>query len=205
MGFTRFCHGSRIVGKEPAALFALATADAERLAWVVARRMREAPDTPEREILSEELWLPSSPSVARAGVVTRVANYLCFAHDKVRLLRARARGGPPVWRCCHRAAALPVVPRLRAPALPVPALLASAWQPACTARMSTPLTWSPPPIPPCGLSCCAARTPNAALRRPLRRCSGAQSTGSRPCAASTRLPWSRCPPTRPTCCSAWRR
>ncbi|KAJ1619643.1 hypothetical protein T492DRAFT_915826 [Pavlovales sp. CCMP2436] len=55
MGFTRYCHGSRIIGKDTAALFALATADSERLAWTLVKRMREVPGKPERELLSEEL------------------------------------------------------------------------------------------------------------------------------------------------------
>jgi hypothetical protein len=107
MGFTRFCHGSRIVGREVALLFALATADAERLAWVLVRRMRERPDRPERELLSEELWLPSSPAVARAGVVTRALNYLCFANAKV-LWRTVNR--LPRLRDAHRPVAVAIAP-----------------------------------------------------------------------------------------------
>jgi len=63
--------------------------------------MREVPGKPERELLSEELWLPSSPSVARAGVIARMLDYLCFSNSKV------------LWRTINR------LPRLRDRHVPV--------------------------------------------------------------------------------------
>lgn len=99
MGFTRFCHGSRIVARDPAVVYGAPSEGAVRFAGVLAMRLatearQPEPRRSERELLSEELWLPSAPTVSRAGAQSRVMNYLCFANAKV------------LWRTLNRIPAL---------------------------------------------------------------------------------------------------
>mmetsp|Transcript_13323 Transcript_13323/g.36394 ORF Transcript_13323/g.36394 Transcript_13323/m.36394 type:complete len:619 (+) Transcript_13323:44-1900(+) len=98
MGFTRFCHGSRIVGYEPRLFYASPTPETVSLADRMAQRLRAAGEsvhsgsasdialmiaTTERESFSRELWLPSRNEYVNPGAILRVMNYLCFANSKV--------------------------------------------------------------------------------------------------------------------------
>uniref|UniRef100_A0A7S0J9T8 Nucleotide-diphospho-sugar transferase domain-containing protein n=1 Tax=Calcidiscus leptoporus TaxID=127549 RepID=A0A7S0J9T8_9EUKA len=91
MGFTRFCHGSRIVGYEPSLFFASPTPEALALAsrmqahaaaeslssasrWEMARL--------EREAFLSELWMPSHKLYVSTGAIVRVLNYMCFVNSK---------------------------------------------------------------------------------------------------------------------------
>jgi len=106
MGFTRYCHGSRIVARDPAMLFAMPSPGAVRFAGTIVRRLRDAGGAKtERQAVSEELWLPSSPAFARAGAIPRVQNYLCFTTARV------------LWRTINR------LPSLRASFRPVVVLV----------------------------------------------------------------------------------
>ena len=116
MGFTRFCHGSRIVGYNPGFFFAMPTGEAIALTARMAERLRRAealdgklsPSSSafavaevERIEFVHELWLPSHHDYASVGAVLRVMNYLCFVNSKVlfRQLRnqpASASSGTPV-------------------------------------------------------------------------------------------------------------
>ena len=110
MGFTRFCHGSRIVAYEPGFFYAMPTDEAVALtARMAIQLVRPAAklgaassafdvNAAEREAFLHELWLPSHHEYASVGAVLRVMNYLCFVNSKVlfRQLRNMAGGTPPV-------------------------------------------------------------------------------------------------------------
>jgi len=104
MGFTRFCHGSRIVGYEPGLFFAMPTAQAATIATRMGAQLRRQPSLPaeerntERELWLKELWLPSHHGYAAVGAILRVMNHLCFVNSKVlfRQLRQKTKGHPPV-------------------------------------------------------------------------------------------------------------
>jgi len=95
MGFTRFCHGSRIVSYEPGFFFAMPTDEAVALTVRMATQLArpEAKLTSdssltqvweaERTAFVHELWLPSHHEYASVGAVLRVMNYLCFVNSKV--------------------------------------------------------------------------------------------------------------------------
>ena len=99
MGFTRYCHGSRIVGYEPRFFYARATAEARTLAVRMRRRLarqllvagakRRASGArmdvvaSERNAFTRELWLPSHHNYTSPGAILRVMNYLCFVNSKV--------------------------------------------------------------------------------------------------------------------------
>jgi hypothetical protein len=110
MGFTRYCHGSRIVGYEPNLFYASPTPEAAALAGRMGERIRAAAAgavggggtaagveaggagaadaalriaAVERESFTRELWLPSRNEYAHSGAILRVMNYLCFANSKV--------------------------------------------------------------------------------------------------------------------------
>ena len=114
MGFTRFCHGSRIAGYNPGFFYSMPTAEAVALTARMAERLRRAEgvegrltasstaaavDDVERIEFVHELWLPSHHDYASVGAVLRVMNYLCFVNSKVlfrqlRNLPSTADGSP---------------------------------------------------------------------------------------------------------------
>ena len=108
MGFTRFCHGSRIVAYEPGLFYASPTTEAVAFALRMEMQLeRHAPQAStsvevavarERELFLSELWLPSHHNYTSVGAVLRVMNYLCFANSKVlfRHLRHAAAATRPV-------------------------------------------------------------------------------------------------------------
>lgn len=107
MGFTRFCHGSRIVAYEPGFFFASPTPEAValtvRMRAQLKRTLGAQPAAPavlprEREAFLQELWLPSHHEFAAVGAVLRVMNYLCFANSKVlfRQIRMQRDAARPV-------------------------------------------------------------------------------------------------------------
>ena len=98
MGFTRFCHGSRIVAYEPGLFYAQPTAEAVALllrlrlrldARLTATATASEVASVEREVFLHELWLPSHHNYTSVGAVLRVMNYLCFANSKVAFRQLR--------------------------------------------------------------------------------------------------------------------
>jgi len=106
MGFTRFCHGSRIVAYEPGFFFAMPTNEAIALTGRMRLHLSQLPASAsskavseaEREHFLHELWLPSHHEYASVGAVLRVMNYLCFVNSKVlfRQLRSTPGAAAPV-------------------------------------------------------------------------------------------------------------
>jgi len=117
MGFTRFCHGSRIVAYEPGFFYASPTNEAIALSGRMAAQLlgadstggqrREpltATSTPqqvseaERDAFVHELWLPSHHEYASVGAILRVMNYLCYVNSKVlfRQLRMMPAAHAPI-------------------------------------------------------------------------------------------------------------
>ena len=170
MGFTRFCHGSRIVAYEPGLFYASSTTEAVAFALRMDLQLgRHSPaDTAaavavarERELFLSELWLPSHHNYTSVGAVLRVMNYLCFANSKVlfRHLRHAGDARRPARRRVEGAIGLGLVRRERArpihmSARPVPPKLAPAallrWPrqpaPACARprrRRRGPHSWPP--------------------------------------------------------------
>lgn len=112
MGFTRYCHGSRIVAYEPGFLYASPTNEAVALmARMVVQllgadstggqtRAKLAADASAQQVIEaerlaflHELWLPSHHEYASVGAVLRVMNYLCFANSKTVFRTLRANPG----------------------------------------------------------------------------------------------------------------
>uniref|UniRef100_A0A7S2NNV6 Nucleotide-diphospho-sugar transferase domain-containing protein n=1 Tax=Haptolina brevifila TaxID=156173 RepID=A0A7S2NNV6_9EUKA len=98
MGFTRFCHGSRIVAYEPGFFFAMPTNEAIALTARMGLSMAQLPAAAtvkavreaEREAFLHELWLPSHHEYASVGAILRVMNYLCFVNSKVMFRQLRS-------------------------------------------------------------------------------------------------------------------
>lgn len=103
MGFTRFCHGSRIVAYEPGFFYGQPTAEALALAVRMATHAAALPDgasaadvyPAEREAFLHELWLPSHHEYASVGAQLRVMNYLCFVNSKVLFRQTRMLPSAP--------------------------------------------------------------------------------------------------------------
>jgi len=117
MGFTRFCHGSRIVGYEPRLFYASPSAEAAELASRMRTHLAASPPKPvgpgsslalspaklegpnadevaERELLLQQLWLPSHKGFVGSGAILRVMNYLCFVNSKVMFRKLRHTAAP---------------------------------------------------------------------------------------------------------------
>ena len=94
MGWSRYCHGTRMSTRDPGLALVQATASAAVLASRVARRLA-SPDaanatlfptgvSPERAIFNQELWLPAHGEYISAGASLRCGKrrrrdaQLCF-------------------------------------------------------------------------------------------------------------------------------
>ena len=108
MGFTRFCHGSRIVAYEPGLFYAQPTAEAVALllrlrlrldARLTATATASEVASVEREVFLHELWLPSHHNYTSVGAVLRVMNYLCSANSKVAFRQLRQTRRSRRWWC----------------------------------------------------------------------------------------------------------
>ena len=90
IGWSRYCHGTRMSTRDPGLVLLQATAPAAAVAARVARRLAAAgPPAPpglnvsaERAIFNEETWLPSHGEYVSVGVSLRVMNFFCFANSK---------------------------------------------------------------------------------------------------------------------------
>ena len=140
MGFTRFCHGSRIVSYEPGFLFAMPTPEAISLAARMRVQLQrhsalsgastaEEVAAAERIALVHELWLPSHHEYASVGAILRVMNYLCFVNSKVLFRQLRVASGgttPVVVQINYHGDTLP---RMKATVVPWPRLEATRTRP----------------------------------------------------------------------------
>ena len=83
MGWSRYCHGTRMATRDPGLLWLAAThggvALAERLA---ARLAAREPGVSERVAFNQETWLPSALEYVAVGASLRVMNFLCAANSK---------------------------------------------------------------------------------------------------------------------------
>ena len=126
MGFTRFCHGSRIVSYEPGFFFAMPTTESialtARMATQLARPAAKLSTTStahevsaaEREALLHELWLPSHHEYASVGAILRVMNYMCFVNSKVLFRQLRMLPNSPSPVAVQMNYHSDAVPRMRA-------------------------------------------------------------------------------------------
>ena len=120
MGWSRFCHGARVLTLDPGFVAMAPTREAARLAAMVAARAaardRDARAEAEKDrpsstssdakssdadfehlVFNEALHLPSHGSYASPGATRRALNYLCFANTKAlfRFVRKDARWREP--------------------------------------------------------------------------------------------------------------
>jgi len=85
MGWSRYCHGTRMSTRDPGLMLAQATEAGAIVALRVARRLAlSGPGAArsEREVFNQETWLPSHGSYVAGGASLRVMNFLCFANSK---------------------------------------------------------------------------------------------------------------------------
>ena len=85
MGWSRYCHGTRMATRDPGLLWLAATQGAVALAERLAARLAAPlPGQPsEREAFNQETWLPSALEYVSVGASLRVMNFLCAANSKV--------------------------------------------------------------------------------------------------------------------------
>ena len=101
MGWSRYCHGTRMSTRDPGLVLMQATAPAAAAAARIARRLAASgPPSPpgqnvsaERAVFNEETWLPSHGEYITTGVSLRVINFFCFANSKTLLRFMRKDDG----------------------------------------------------------------------------------------------------------------
>lgn len=96
MGWSRYCHGSRIATKDTGFAFLQATSETVTLASRMARRLAAHSDQKalqlssnvssssslEKQIFNGELFFPSHGSYAQVGASIRSMNFFCFPNSK---------------------------------------------------------------------------------------------------------------------------
>ena len=92
MGWSRYCHGTRMSTRDPGLALVQATQAGALLAERVARRLAwrdasggAAGQASEREVFNQETWLPSHGAYQAVGVSLRAMNFLCFTNSKALL------------------------------------------------------------------------------------------------------------------------
>ena len=84
MGWSRYCHGTRMATRDPGLVMVHATSGAVLLADRMAARLAAGAgaNATERGVFNQETWLPSALEYVSVGVSMRVMNFMCAANSK---------------------------------------------------------------------------------------------------------------------------